>query len=629
MRHLRVTGAWLAAALLIVISVSLFGSASSGAGFTYIGYGEDPQGFIWFLNWWPFAWAHHLSLFHTRYVAAPAGMNLAWRTSIPALGFIAAPFTAMFGALSTYNWLMRLAPGLAGMGMFWAARELTGRTIPALVAGLIFGFSSYEMGQSLGHLNLNFTIAVPLLLWASLRSLRLRWPSAGLALAIGVLLAFQLCVSQEIAASAVLMAALSLGLIYRQQPEARAALRRLAPGLLGGLLVGGALASPLLIEMLFGGGGGSTSIAAPSASSTDLLNFIIPTPVTLPFGHMARGIAGTFRSNFSEEAGYLGLPLILLLAGIYLTTDDPEIRLPLTMALGAAVLSLGPVIHVAGHGVFPAPWQLVSWMPIVHDMLPQRFMIYADLMVALAVAAWLAKPVAGPIAPLRYALVAGALAFCIPNPAVVGHWSDVKLPRIFTASADHAALRGRTVLILPFQGNHIGEQYAAGMRFRMAAEGYLGGGIARPFSEWPLIMPLYNGEYGKIPRREFGVFLARYDVADILVETSQIRNPGAILSLVNGAGWHLDARVGSVEIFGPPAQPPSPSAVARETAAYLHARALATLARRERLNVCAIRRFERRWHVKLGPVWWLYRRSFTLPLKIGTISCNPAKAARM
>ena len=73
------------------------------------------------------------------------------------------PFTLKYGALATYNGLMCLAPGLAAVGAFLAARELTGRTLPALVAGLVFSFFPYEMGQSEGHLNLSFTAAVPLL----------------------------------------------------------------------------------------------------------------------------------------------------------------------------------------------------------------------------------------------------------------------------------------------------------------------------------------------------------------------------------------------------------------------------------------------------------------------------------
>lgn len=621
MHHVRLAGAWLASALLVVLGILLFGIRPGGPGFVYIGHGADPEQFIWFLNWWPYAWAHHLDMFRTGFVAAPSGMNLAWRTSIPALGLFAAPFTRMFGALATYDGLMRLAPGLAGFGMFWAAREYAGRTGPAFVAGLVFGFSSYEMAQSLGHLNLNFTVAVPLLVWACLRAVHRDWSPALLAAIIGPLLGFELGVSQEIAATTVVLGALAVWLIHVIEPSARAPLRRLAPGLVAGMILAGLLASPLLFEMVFAGARGATSIASPAAYSTDLLNLLVPTPVTLPFSRLAAPLADRFGGNFGEDAGYLGLPLVILLIGIFFRNRVPGIRLPLILASGAAILSLGPILHVAGHAVFPAPWGLVSWLPVLHDMLPVRFMMYAFLAIGLALAAWLAKPGSPGAVALRHALVLAALAFCLPNPAQLGYWTRVRIPAVFTTRAAGAIVPGSLVLILPWQGNHTAEQYASHMRFRMVAEGYLGGGIVPPFNRWPLTMPLFNNAFAQIDHHEFGAFLAQYGVRDVLLETRALKHPAAARALVEGAGWHLDRRVGHVEIFAPPAKSPSRARLARETASYFRAKADAVLSRRERLNVCAIRRFEARTRLGLGFVWPLYKAWFTLPLPIASISC--------
>lgn len=622
MRFKSLAGAWLACGILVGLSTILFGVGPSGHGLVYIGYGADPEQFIWFLNWIPFALQHHLDWFRTNYVAAPAGLSLAWHTSIPALGMVVVPFTLKYGALATYNGLMRLAPGLAGVGIFWAARELTGRTLPAFVAGLVFGFSTYEMGQSLGHLNLTFIPAVPLLIWAGLRAIRYDWSPVLLALVTGALFAFQFGVSKEIAVSFLVLSALAACWIWVRDPNFRPVLRRLAPGIFGGLTVAFLLVSPLLFAMLFDGGRSGTSIAPPAEFSTDLLNFVVPTTVTLPFGHLAAPLAQRFKGNFSEEAGYLGVPLILLLVWIGLGNSERKIRLPLELAILAAILSIGPVLHVAGHAVLPAPWRLLSWLPVLDDMLPARFMLYAWLALALGLAAWLAHPYPRRVVAGRFAAAVGAFAFCMPNAAEVGHWTQLHIPSIFITHGSDEIPVGAHVFILPFSGNHIGAQYASNLRFKLVAQGYLGGGIAQPFSQWPLIKPLFNDRFDVINRHEFSAFLASYGVQEILVERNALSHPKRADALATGAGWKLAFRDGSVDVYLPPARSPAPVVLARERETYFKAKQRNTLERRERMNVCAIRRIEAVVGLHPAFVWSFYRRYFDLPLSIGSITCR-------
>lgn len=622
MRVLSLAGAWIVCIILVFTSIILFHHQNSGHGLAYIGYGADPEQFIWFLNWFPFALANHLNLFRTHFVSAPTGISLAWHTSIPALGLTTAPVTLKYGALATYNVLMCIAPGLAGVGMFWAARELTGRSGPALVAGLVFGFSTYEMGQSLGHLNLTFTVAVPLLVWAGLRAIRHDWSNALLAVVTGTLFAFQFGVSKEVAASFLILTTLATGWIWVRDPNLRPTLRRLAPSVLGGLFVAFLLVSPLLFAMFVGGGRSDTSIAPPAQFSTDLLNFVIPTAVTLPFHHAAAPLASQFKGNFSEDAGYLGLPLILLLAWIGLRNSERKIRLPLELATLAAILSIGPVLHVAGQAILPAPWALVSWLPVLDDMLPARFMMYAWLMVALGLAAWLAQPDQLRTITGRFAITASAMAFCIPNVAQAGHWTQLLVPAIFQSSGSRGIPPGSDIFILPFSGNHIGVQYASGLRFKLVGQGYLGGGIARPFSRWPIIKPLFNNRFGAVDPREFNTFLASYGVQELLIERHALSDAAKAEALAAKAGWQFAFRNGSVDVYLPPASSTPPSVLARERAAYFRTKRRDTLARRERMNVCAIRRIERMIGIHPAFVWSIYRRFFDLPLLIPKITCH-------
>ncbi|OYV41929.1 MAG: hypothetical protein B7Z81_00280 [Acidocella sp. 20-61-6] len=183
----------LACAFLIALSLVMFWvERLHEQGFVYLGWGADPEFFIWSLNWFPFAWVHHLPLLTTNFVRAPVGASLAWRTSVPALALLTAPFTLKYGALTSYNFLMMLAPGLTGAGAYLAAKELCGKTLPSFIAGLVFGFSSYEMGQSLGHLNLSFIVAIPLCLFIYFRAVKKNWSPLQMGISLGFLLLLSL-----------------------------------------------------------------------------------------------------------------------------------------------------------------------------------------------------------------------------------------------------------------------------------------------------------------------------------------------------------------------------------------------------------------------------------------------------
>ena len=62
-------------------------------GRTLIGFGRDPQIFVWALGWWPHALTAGVNPFLTRAVFAPDGLDLAWAASIPALAFALWPLT--------------------------------------------------------------------------------------------------------------------------------------------------------------------------------------------------------------------------------------------------------------------------------------------------------------------------------------------------------------------------------------------------------------------------------------------------------------------------------------------------------------------------------------------------------
>ena len=102
---LRRTPAWLAA-LGGYVLVSFFYLAIpviSHPGRDLIGYGHDPDQFVWMLAWWPHAILDGANPFVTHAVWWPQGTNLAWDTSIPGLALLAAPVTLLGGPVLAYN----------------------------------------------------------------------------------------------------------------------------------------------------------------------------------------------------------------------------------------------------------------------------------------------------------------------------------------------------------------------------------------------------------------------------------------------------------------------------------------------------------------------------------------------
>src|SRR4051794_16431735 len=108
-------------------------------GSQYVGSGDDPQIFIWSLAWWPHAVLHGQNPYVTAALWAPAGINLAWATSVPALAVALAPLTLGLSSFGAYNTAAVLAPALAAWSCFLLCRRATGAPWPSFAGGLLFG----------------------------------------------------------------------------------------------------------------------------------------------------------------------------------------------------------------------------------------------------------------------------------------------------------------------------------------------------------------------------------------------------------------------------------------------------------------------------------------------------------
>jgi len=134
--------------------------------------------------------------------------------------------------------------------------------------------------------------------------------------------------------------------------------------------------------------------------------------------------------------------------------------------------------------------------------------------------------------------------------------------------------------------------------------------------------PVFNNRFDAVDPQEFAAFLASYGPLRVLLERDALAHPVQAETLLAAAGWQRASRIGRVDVYVQAAPSPPAAILARAREHYFRTKRLATLARRERLNVCAIRRIEAVLGLHPAFVWSLYRHHAQLPLPIESIDCK-------
>jgi hypothetical protein len=511
--HLAVLGGYAA------LSTVLFGwRVLPDPAHAYVGTGADPAAFMWFLTWWPHAIARGANPFVADAVWAPLGTHLAWTTAVPGLALLAAPITILLGPVVAYNVVALAAPALSAWAAYLLCRSVTAAVWPALAGGYLFGFSTYAVGHVFGHLHMTMVAGPPLALYLTLRHVSGTLARGPFLAWLSLVLVLQFLVSTEVyatqaifGAGAMLLAFLVLG---------RPAWRRLAAtgGLVAGAYALSALAvSPYLYHVL-AAGVPAQPIHPLTRYSTDLLNLVVPTPITWLGGRAFADVAGAFTGgNLFEHTGYVGLPLLaVVLAFAWRHRGHAGGRL-LVLALAAVWLaSLGPALRIAGRESVALPWALAAQWPFINNALPARFTMYAFLLLALIVAIWLGAETTAR--RRRWALVLAGLAFLVPDVSLPLWRSDVDTPRFFASGLyrQHVAA-GETIVVVPFghRGNSMLWQAQTAMYFRMAG-GYVGIAPAHA-TRWPIVHTLHTGEPIPEQDKQLAMYLGAHGVSQVIV----------------------------------------------------------------------------------------------------------------
>jgi len=463
--------------LYLGLAVLLFHSTWAAPSSTTVGYRGDSDGTMWFQEWTRYAVGHGVSPFLSDHLNYPDSVNLTWQTAQPLTALAAWPVASLAGPYVAYDVLATLALALSAWLAYLVIRRWVPRRSAAFAGGLLYGFSPYMAAHSLGHLNLA-TAFVPPLLLACLDEVlvRQRWSIRRAGIVLGVLVLVQVYVTEEMLATEVVMAAVAvvlLALLHGSEVRRRAAYVARALGIAA--VIGAVGAAPMLWVQFTGPHKLPSHFQLPGGFSSDLLSFAVPTAIQQVQPHAAAVIADRFNGNIAEQNSYLGIPLLLILAyTIWRFRRIAWVRVVALLGVAAALLSMGPTLHVDGVAThIPLPWVVLEHTPLLGNLLPARVMVYGYLMAGLLLAPFIdhiwrerggAALVGGAL--LVLGLIALLPTFDFPASA----HSD---PRFFTAGGDVQRIaEGASVLVAPWVSS--GEaldpemwQVKSGLRFRM------------------------------------------------------------------------------------------------------------------------------------------------------------------
>ncbi len=335
----------------------------------------------------PFAIGHGIDPLITHYLNFPAGANLMWNTSVLLPAALMSPVTVLFGAAFSYNVLLTAAPVLSSTFAYVAFRRWAG-PLPALAGALVFGFSPYVVSQSVGHLAQTLVMSAPLMLVLLDRLLVVQMGRPWLdGLLLGALAWAQLLTGEELLALEAVTGTVAVAVLWAI--ARREVARHLAYAVRGLAMTVGVfvvLSAPFLAVQYFG----PDKVQNPHPANryvSDLLNFVVPTRSTLLAPATALRVSSHFTGNGSEHGAYIGAPLVLFaVVAVVLARRRPVTWVALAVAAGAALLSLGPTLHVGGsitHVYLPG--FLLEKLPLLHNLLPDRFASMTALGVGMLV----------------------------------------------------------------------------------------------------------------------------------------------------------------------------------------------------------------------------------------------------
>ncbi len=347
----------------------------------------------WFLAWTGHALSSGIDPLFTTAMNFPAGINVLTNVSMMALGVLFAPVSLTLGPVAAFNLAMRLAFALSGTSLFLVLRWWRISWIPAALAGLIYGFSPFMIGQGTGHLHMAFAPIPPLILFFLERGLSGRWSARRSGLLLGALATIEFFIAIEIVTSLMVVCAIvvAAGWLVNWH-DLRHGLGRVGRILMWAALVAVPLLMGPSLYVLKGPGsfaGTAQPVGTLSLYRADLLSAVVPTNLQFlgPAGWRALG-SSFAAGNGSENGEYLGIPMLLAVLAVAATCWRRRAIAVATITFVAVfVLTLGPSLIVDGHPTgWRLPFDLIAHIPFFQNQIPLRYSLYLQLIAAGLVA---------------------------------------------------------------------------------------------------------------------------------------------------------------------------------------------------------------------------------------------------
>ncbi len=440
----------------------------------------DNSQHAWFLRWFPYALATHQNPLFTTSLIEPSGVNLMWNTWIPLPALLLSPVTLLAGPVAAFDVAVTVGVALSAWCAYLAAARFVRRRSAAVLAGAAYGFSPFIFDQSYtGHSNMVIAVVPPLmLLLLDTILVRQDIPARRAGLLFGALMIAQFFITEELLASELVMIAIAvvcLAALHRDQVMAR--WRHAATSFGGALaLFVPVVAYPVWFQF-FGPQVPGQLLTDKNFFVTDLLNLFLPSTAQGVEPSFARDIANHYAGNSGEWGGYVGIPMLAVVAWTaWHQWRRPLVRLLCIGAAAGAVLSFGSTLHVAGTDThIPLPGAILAHLPVLDNLVPARFAVYVALFTALLFGVFVdslpARRQSTRIVLLTTVLIAATFVPPLPFPT-----RAATTPAYFTASPSPLS-DGVAVLVVPFSHDFYSTQAVlwqaeAGLSFSMP-EGYI------------------------------------------------------------------------------------------------------------------------------------------------------------
>jgi hypothetical protein len=384
---LAVVAAYAIGAWLLYLPLGLVDSAHIAGAVN-----ADQADQVWFLALADWCVVHaHLSPF-TTLIDYPSGINLLDNAGMPLLGVAMAPVTAVLGPVASFALLMRLSFVISATACFLVLRRVLRRDLAAAVGGAFYGFSPYMTHQAETHIFLVFVPLPPIFFLLVYRQLLAPWGRRAVqrGMLLGGLAVLQYLICSEILVSTLVVLAVTLVVLggsevsrHRSIRSQARTVRRLATGL-------AVISVPLLAYPAWYALAGPQHVDGPTQSVTspgiDVLATVLPTDRAL-----LAGIWPGWRVAplpLLGDTAFLGVPLLVVLAWVVITGRRSSlVRVAAVGGVVAWVLALGPRLVVDGTvTAIPLPFALFTRVPVLQDIIPNRFTLYVDLATAVLLA---------------------------------------------------------------------------------------------------------------------------------------------------------------------------------------------------------------------------------------------------